>query len=240
MKTIEGTGSIKLAIVCCLHGNEVFGKTIFDYFESRLESNPGLRLILANEEAHRRGIRYVDKDLNTAFPGDLKGNHEERLAAQIMLAVRDAEVILDIHTTSSDIEMVPIICSLDKRVKRVIQNTCRKDIAQMMNKIAAPSLIGNVGCGISLEFGQAYATTDRALREITKIVEAVRKPSVLKPCKRRIFRFDRTIPLDLILDKPTVNFELQRSHDFYPFLFDEKSNENDQGFSAVSYLETKF
>lgn len=237
MQVVEGSGPIELAIVGCLHGNEVFGKTVFDYYENQLEEYPGLRLILANEEAYRKDVRYIDKDLNTVFPGDTAGNHEQRLAAQLLPLVCDVAMVLDLHTTSSDIEMVPIIGSLDNGVDKIIQATKRKDIAQMMGEIVAPSLIGNVRAGVSLEFGEIYAATDEALQEISEIIEVLLKPTETKAQQRRIFKFDATIPLGTVLDMPASNFTLQPTHRFYPFLFDEKSNEHDQGFAAYTYEE---
>jgi len=237
MRIIEGSGPIELAIVGCLHGNENFGKTVFDYYENKLDDYPGLRLIFANEEAYQKDVRYIDKDLNTVFPGDASGNHEQCLAAQLLPLVCDVAMVLDIHTTSSDIEMVPIIGSLDNGVDKIVQATKRKDIAQMMGGIVAPSLIGNVRGGVSLEFGEVYATTDEALKEVSEIIEALLEPTAIKPLQRRIFKFDATIPLSTVLDKPASNFALQPTHRFYPFLFDEKSNEHDQGFAAYAYEE---
>ena len=237
MRVTNGKGPIKLAIVCCLHGNEVFGKTVYDYYDKRLEAYPRLRLLLANEEAYDKNIRYLDKDLNTVFPGNKHGNHEQRLATQILPLVRDVPMVLDIHTTSSDLEMVPIIGRLNKGVERVIHASKRRDVAQMMDDIVAPSLIGNIEVGVSLEFGEKYITTVEALKEVSDIVDVLFSDVPQKARKRRIFKFGDTIPLDLTLDKPTRNFVLQPTHEFYPFLFDEKSNEHDQGFAAYSYEE---
>ncbi|MFC7174052.1 succinylglutamate desuccinylase/aspartoacylase family protein [Haloplanus litoreus] len=47
------------------------------------------KLIVANEPALERGIRYVDTDLNRSLPGDPESDqYEERLAHELMTEVQ--------------------------------------------------------------------------------------------------------------------------------------------------------
>ncbi len=78
MREIKSRGDIKVTVVGCMHGDEVFGERVFRHYQERLNQKSGIRLILANEEAYLAGVRYIDEDLNRTFPGNPKGNHEER------------------------------------------------------------------------------------------------------------------------------------------------------------------
>lgn len=66
-----GDGTPELALVACLHGDERCGETAV---ERVLAEKPALkrsvRFVVANEEAIAANDRYVDEDLNRAFPGD--------------------------------------------------------------------------------------------------------------------------------------------------------------------------
>ena len=67
-----------LVLICCLHGNEGYG----------LEVCKGQSLfpfVLANEKALEENKRFIDWDLNRCFPGNRKGNYEEKIKAQNFL-----------------------------------------------------------------------------------------------------------------------------------------------------------
>lgn len=232
MKVLQGNGEILLAIVCCQHGDEVFGRTVFDYFQSKLS---GMRLILANQEAYDQGKRFIDDDLNRSFPGDQDGNHEERLAAQILPHIKDVRYVLDIHTTTSEIVMTPIICNESDDVKRIINLTSTREVAYMGNGIADHSLIGQVAAGVSLEFNKDYAKTDAALDVVKQVVLGLLNDSPLRPQERHIFDIVGSIAANQELQEDVANFKKDDILGGYPFLLYEKSYKPKKGFCATSY-----
>lgn len=103
MRTVRrGTGTPEIAIVGGIHGDEPAGRDAIErVLEQDYRYDRPVVFVVANEEALAAGERYIDTDLNRAFPGDATSTeHEELLAAEIMDVVGDATV-LDVHTTHS-------------------------------------------------------------------------------------------------------------------------------------------
>lgn len=110
-KTI-GAGEPELAIVGGIHGDEPCGVAAVE----RLMENPPsvdrpVLLLIANEQAVERGVRYIDADLNRAFPGNPTGNHEEKLAARLRDRLSET-VVLALHSTQSYGEPFAIVDEL--------------------------------------------------------------------------------------------------------------------------------
>jgi len=97
-----GEGEPEVAVVGGIHGDEPCGATAV---EAVLAADPDVqrpvKLIVANEEALERGVRYVESDLNRAFPGSREADtHEGRLAHELLTEIRGCE-ILSLHSTRS-------------------------------------------------------------------------------------------------------------------------------------------
>jgi len=97
-----GDGTPEVAVVGAVHGDEPCGaRAIQRFLETEPDVDRPAKLIVANERALERGVRYVDTDLNRCLPGDSESDqYEERLAAELMTEVRDC-LALGIHSTVS-------------------------------------------------------------------------------------------------------------------------------------------
>lgn len=233
MKILRTNIVPKLAVVCCLHGNENFGLTVWNHLSGKLEEFPGLLLILANEEAIQANSRFIDQDLSRSFPGNARGNLEERLAWEITEAVRGVRLLLDIHTTGTELRMTPIITELNPEVSRVL-NVC--DSKEVWAMGAAPfSLIGQVRGGASLEFGDEYSQTPEALQEVVAIITKLLGDTPDVPRVRRVYESIGTIAPDIPIPAGSNNFDHIPGVG-YPFLLGEKSYQH-QGFVATQYKE---
>jgi len=92
----------EVAVVAGVHGDEPCGP---DAVESLLADPPAferpVKFVVANEKALDRGVRYLDEDLNRAFPGDADAtSHERRLARRLMTEL-DGCTTLALHSTQS-------------------------------------------------------------------------------------------------------------------------------------------
>ena len=97
-----GEGTPEIAVVAGIHGDEPCGVRAIERLlaEAPAVERP-VKLIVANEVALERGVRYVDEDLNRAFPGDPDADtHEGRLAAALAREIRDCTT-LSLHSTQS-------------------------------------------------------------------------------------------------------------------------------------------
>ena len=97
-----GEGTPEIAVVAAIHGDEPCGVRAVEQLlaESPAVERP-VKFVVANEAALEQGVRYVDEDLNRAFPGDPDADtHEGRLAHEVAREVRDCTT-LALHSTQS-------------------------------------------------------------------------------------------------------------------------------------------
>ena len=109
-----GDGDPEVAIVGGIHGDEPCGPAALEALLSAdLDVERPVKLIVANERALARGVRYVDEDLNRAFPGDPDADtHEGRLAHELLAEIRGCE-ILSLHSTQSYAAPFALVSELD-------------------------------------------------------------------------------------------------------------------------------
>ncbi|MBP9826958.1 succinylglutamate desuccinylase/aspartoacylase family protein [Candidatus Saccharibacteria bacterium] len=228
---------MKILIVGCLHGDERFGSEVVEYCLQK--GYQDVNCVLANKLAFDKNTRFIDQDLNRSFPGDTAGNYEQRRAHELMPIIESADIVLDIHTTTSDIRMVPIVADTTPRVREVLHYSNARDIVVMGDAAIKHSLIGHARTGISLEFGLKYAQNQRALQDVVEIIEGLIEQPKQPKKMRRIFHVAGKISLETDLPEDAQNFEYVRDHNLYPFLLHEKSYKDFQGFYADSYEEAE-
>lgn len=109
-----GDGDPEYAVIGGIHGDEPCGARAI---ETILSDDPDVAepvaFVVANERALERGDRYVEEDLNRAFPGDPDGDtHESRLAARIAEEIGDC-VTFSMHSTQSYRELFALVKGLE-------------------------------------------------------------------------------------------------------------------------------
>lgn len=136
-----------LAIVCCLHGNERYGfevsknQSFFPFF-------------LSNKKAFIENKRFIDTDLNRCFPGKLDGNHEEKLAYNLIKKLKDFYYVIDLHSSSNNCPMFGIITKPNNEKIEFAKTLGLKKLVVMPEFFASgKALIDFVDCGISIEVG---------------------------------------------------------------------------------------
>lgn len=125
MKTVEKGGKDPdLVIVGSVHGDEPTGKrTIEKVLEEDLEFKKPVKFVIANERALEKDERYLEADLNSAFPGNKDSDkYEERLAAKITEEVK-GKTVLDMHTTQSSELPFATFKSKDEDTLELIRDT---------------------------------------------------------------------------------------------------------------------
>jgi predicted deacylase len=103
-----------VAVVAGIHGDEPCGP---DAVDALLDDPPTfqrpVKFVVANEEALDRGVRYLDDDLNRAFPGDTAAeSHERRLAARLLPEI-DGCATLALHSTQSYANPFALVDTVD-------------------------------------------------------------------------------------------------------------------------------
>lgn len=231
MKIIRNTKKSKnmVTLVCCVHGNEVFGKDVFDHFSNKLAEFPGLTVILANERSIKEGRRFIDSDLNRVFPGDSLGDYETRLAARIMEEIDYHSLVIDIHTTTSPLKFTPIITNLSQGTRRIINQCKSAEVVFMKN--GKNSLIGQLKSGVSFEYGVSYVKNNRVVPDIESAVKLLLAGKCLTPSPRNIYRCSSTLPKDFNIPIKSENFKPIEGTNIVPFLIFEENYSEYAGFT---------
>ncbi|WP_290811923.1 succinylglutamate desuccinylase/aspartoacylase family protein [Halovivax sp.] len=113
--TIGGPGDPDVVVVGGVHGDERSGvRALRRLREADLDLRRGVAFVLANPAAIEAGERYLDSDLNRAFPGDPDGDREERLAARLCELV-DGRTTLSLHGTDAEPTPFALIHSAQER-----------------------------------------------------------------------------------------------------------------------------
>lgn len=222
-----------LTIVACQHGNEPFGLEVIHALKPRLNEFPGLQLIIANEEALSINKRGVDGDLNRSYPGDPKGNHETRLAHELLERVKESTYLLDIHTSVSSCGfLVPIVTQINSRTQTLINLLKPSRVVCVEKPLSATSLIGSVQAGLSLEFQKSLADHS-AVNVAVQLVEDLYAARHAPQQKRDVFFITDVIAKDLLLPETARDFELIEELGIYPVLLKDPNYMGNQGLMAT-------
>ncbi len=237
----------KVVVVVFQNGDDTFGQTVFEYYRSlpNWRNHPfAFLLVIANPEAVRQGVRYVDIDMDRSFPGSLFGWREHRQADMLLQLIRnlakDGEepYVLDIRTTTSKLWVTPIVTKLEVAQRRIINLASPhtySEVVVMGEAFARTSLIGNIQKGASLQFGLEFSAQASAITVVDDVVRGIcDQESGLETSKRvrQVYYVDDTIPLTVKLPEGVRNFDYIPGLG-YGFMMGERSyRKTHQGFVA--------
>jgi succinylglutamate desuccinylase len=249
-----GDGEPEVAIVGGIHGDEPCGpNAVDDIIDADPEVQRPVKLIVANEVALEDGVRYVEEDLNRAFPGDPEADtHEGRLAHELLTEIRGCE-ILSLHSTQSYAAPFALVDEMDGHASSVCPYLSVEAVVETAGYstgrlIAYPDVV-ELECGIQ----RSAAATENAKRLAREFLVATGVLSGETGSGRHhplpVFRLERQIP------KPTAdryevfveNFErvaegarfaaadgeeLLADVPFYPILLSAYGYENEFGYAG--------
>lgn len=153
---------MKTVFVVCQHGDEKLPLVEIQNYRDKL------RYLIANEMALKKGVRFVEADLNRVFPGQIKGNIEERIAAKLIKKLDKYDEVVDLHTATCETPLFAIITKVTKRNINLARKLGIKKIVYMRKSIASGrALIDYVRHGISVECGNEKSVkTKKEIRTI--------------------------------------------------------------------------
>ncbi len=238
MKKLQNNNSskYKVTLIGGVHGDEFFGRTVFNHFAKHINIYPGLTLILANTEALNKRRRGIDGDLNRSFPGSINGNHEEKLAKKLLHTIDPNSYIIDIHTTGNSEGLVPIITNQSNGTKQIINQLQVKNIVYMQSSFG--SLIGQFKQSISLEYHYKYCRSSKAIKDLEKAIVNLLKGKNNTQIRRNIFTCNDRIPASAMVPKNAQSFERIKSLDIIPFLPRYRARKGYKGFVLSEPEET--
>lgn len=192
-----GEGTPEIAVVGSIHGDEPCGARAV---ERLLADSPDLdrpvKFVIANERALAENVRYVDEDLNRAFPGDPDADtHEGRLAHELTQELRDC-TIFSMHSTQSYAAPFALVDELDPLAASVVPYLTVEALIETVNfsegRLIESQDVIEVECGLQgseRAAENAYDLTRQFLGAVGAI-EPPREPYDDIP----VFRMERMLP----------------------------------------------
>ena len=107
--------------------------------------------IIANELAIKKKKRYIHSDLNRCFPGDKKGNNEEKIAAKLIQKLKMCDDVIDIHSTTAKTKNFIITTKKDNKTRQLIKSLNIVHVVFMEKQIAKQRALIDYVQGVSLE-----------------------------------------------------------------------------------------
>jgi len=194
-----GDDDPEVAIVGGIHGDEPCGVRAV---ESLVEADPPVdrpvALVIANEEALARNVRYVEEDLNRCFPGDADGDtHERRLAARLSETIAGCET-LSLHSTQSYRDIFAIVNSTGPFQKRVCPHISVDSIVEAGafdsgRLFASVSELVEVECGMQ-GTDRAAGNAEQVAREFLGAVGALPGRDRPRRTDLPVYRLTRRVP----------------------------------------------
>jgi succinylglutamate desuccinylase len=242
---------MKIILNVATHGNERIGFAVVRELKKcgLLEH---FSVQIGNDLAAKKRRRFIDQDLNRSFPGKRGGNYEERRAYELGPAIRSADMVIDLHSTTSGLRDALIVTKLDKKTKACVM-MIRPKYLLVMDCTKHNALISSAKVGVGFEYGDDSRTTAKRITvSLKRLLAGLRILKRVMPARHGrtvCFRvFGKTEkPKGYILAKGIVNYRLVRKgqiiamrgseklrakRNFYPVLFGEKNYEDYFGFTA--------
>jgi len=246
---------MKIILNILTHGDERIGLRVAKEIEKLNVAKGILGVQVANEKAAKEYKRFIDQDLNRSFPGKKRGNYEERLAYRLLPKISSADVVIDIHSTTTNLKDAVIVTKIDKKTIETAKAVGPKYLIYMkFDKETA--LISSAKVGMAFEYGK-----DKDSQTLNKIVLSIKRLLVylnvaqfragVSASKINFFEVSLRVP------KPRgykmfpgiKNYRLVRrgqkfainkkgevivaKRDFYPILFGNNSYKDYFGFGAT-------
>lgn len=251
IKKIEKLEKPIVFINAATHGDEKMGVAVNEKI-SKLKLEKGTVITnIANEKALKKGMRYIDQDLNRSAPGNPRGNYEEKLAYYLGKVSERVDVFVDIHSTKSALRNSLIVDRLNKKVKEFIKVINPKTVL-VMKVTGKTVLMSKAKLGIAFEYGKDNDTKaiQGTFRDVKKILShlgmlkkekvSIKKTNVYlvkkKVIKKEGYKLLKSIKnLSLVRKGKTIAVsktgkKIIAEQDFYPILFGQDNYEDIFGF----------
>lgn len=207
---IQGEGKPKILIIGCVHGDERIGQKVINDLRQLKINKGSLITILANTTAIKNKVRFLDQDLNRSFPGKRGGNHEEHLAYELLPVLRKADIVIDIHSTTTETRDAIILTKINDLIRSLLDIINPRRVVLMPPRLRKVALSGHVKAGISLEYGKENdpVVLNRTLRDVKRVLAAY---GMIKQTRRHEKRKDTQYYKVLTSVPKSESFKLERN-----------------------------
>ena len=256
IEKIKKSPAPRVLLNVCTHGTERVGLKVAKYYKDLSPLKGTFVINIANEAAVRAKKRFLHEDLNRIFPGESKGNSEQRLAHAMKPFIESFDVVIDVHSTETGLKSALIVTDYSQAVKPLLVAISPKRVIHM-KATKSNALISFAKIGIGFEYGkdkskQTYTDTVKGINNLLKHYKML---ASLRPNKNRKiidffeannvvlkpegFQVAQGVKNFVLLKKGSLvgvnkktNEKIFATKDFYPILFGKNSYKTVFGFSA--------
>lgn len=208
-----GKGSPEIAVVAAIHGDEPCGVASV---EALLEEQPAVerpvKCIIANEHALDRDERFIDTDLNRAFPGNSDAEeYERRLAVDLLAELRGCRT-LALHSTQSTAKPFALVTETGPLAETICPRLSIDALVEAGGCVG--TALGAYVDAIEIECGlqgtdQAIENAEQFVREFLGATGALAEPIDTSERALPVYRLDHPIPKQpgTTYDVLATNFE---------------------------------
>lgn len=245
---------MKVLLNMATHGDEKIGLKVVEAIKKIKITNGLLATNIANKRAFKLGKRFIDQDLNRSFPGCPTGNYEKRLAYKLSPIINSVDVVIDIHSTTSNLKNAIIITRLNKKTKKCIE-AISPDYVLLMTVTKNNALISGAKIGIAFEYGSdndnvslknTIVGVKRLLAHLNMISDDYLNETRNYPIFFNVYKtipkpkgakLNKNIRNCILVKKGQVYAKVKdksiiADNNFFPILFGEKKYEDIFGFAA--------
>ncbi|MFB1065304.1 succinylglutamate desuccinylase/aspartoacylase family protein [Natrinema sp. H-ect4] len=254
-----GSGTPEIAVVAGVHGDEPCGvRAIERLLDDRPTVERPVKLIVANEPALERQVRFVDEDLNRAFPGSPDATTHEGQLAHELVDELDGCLTFSMHSTQSHADPFAIVNGVNETAKDIVPQLPVAAMVETSNFAEGRlfSAIDTIEVECGLQGSETAAeNADRLTRSFLTAVGALPGDTVRRdlPVYRLtdVIRKDQADTYEVFVENFTeveagapfaaADGEKQVADEsFYPVLMSSNGYRNVFGYSAekVDVLET--
>ncbi|MBZ6493504.1 succinylglutamate desuccinylase/aspartoacylase domain-containing protein [Natrinema longum] len=116
-----GSGTPEIAVVAGIHGDEPCGvRAVERLLDDRPTVKRPVKLVVANEAALERQVRFIDEDLNRAFPGTPDAKTHEGQLANELVAELEGCLTFSMHSTQSHADPFAIVNGVSETAKDIV------------------------------------------------------------------------------------------------------------------------
>jgi len=249
---------LKIILNIATHGNEKIGSLVAKEIEKLNIDKKVIVTQIANKKAFELNKRYIDQDLNRSFPGKKQGNYEQGIAYELSPIIKSADIIIDIHSTTSELRDAVIVTRLDKKTQEYIKVIDPKYVL-VMNMGGNNALISQAKIGITFEYGKdkdsaAVRKTILGIKKLLAYLSIINFKSnkisnktvyfnvISRISKPEGYKLLKNIKNYKLVEKGEIyarngRKRLVAEENFYPILFGEKNYKDIFGFKGEVFSE---
>ncbi|MFA7252698.1 MAG: succinylglutamate desuccinylase/aspartoacylase family protein [Candidatus Paceibacterota bacterium] len=250
---------MKIILNIGTHGDEKIGGLVIKELSKLKTSENIFTVQIANEKAYKLNKRFIDQDLNRSFPGKKSGNHEEKLAYMLSPIIKSADIVIDLHSTTSELKDALIVTKLNRKTKEYIKVIQPRNVL-IMKATKSTALISQAKVGIAFEYGKdmdplVVKKISLGILSLFNHLGLIKIKTPKAKFKSRYFSVNSAVKkprgyklLNKIRNYKLIkkgetyavygNKKLVAGEDFYPILFGQKNYEDIFGFKGQKLSES--